>query len=182
MLFKIFHFRKLSNGKSCFTEGTNFDISDLNCSCVEDYYGPDCGIPDSVWHGHFKSRPKEVQKLVQRSIPRRIIHAVPVNHEYDFFETRVKSLNDVVDAFIIQVGTSNSILWTHPTLYRFHNSLLHSWLHANVHISECGAVVWRVRKSWEERMYGNPMMTFPIRKRIITELFIYRNKWLYIQK
>jgi len=37
-----------------------------------------------------------------------------------------------------------------------------------------GAVVWR------ERMCENPMMTFPIKKRIHTELFIDRTAALYI--
>lgn len=104
----FFHSRALPNGIFCFIEGTNFDITGKNCTCLEGYNGPDCGIPDSVWYGHYKTRPKEMQKLTHRLIPRRIIHAVPVNHEFDFFETRVKTLDDVVDAFIIQVI---KILW-----------------------------------------------------------------------
>ena len=30
------------------------------------------------------------------------MHGVLVNHEYDFFEARVETLKDVVDAFIVQ--------------------------------------------------------------------------------
>ena len=33
---------------------------------------------------------------------RRLIHAVPVNHEFDLFEARVKTLKDVVDVYLIQ--------------------------------------------------------------------------------
>ncbi len=37
-----------------------------------------------------------------RSTPRRLVHGVLVNHEYDFFETRIRELQDVVDAYIVQ--------------------------------------------------------------------------------
>ncbi len=101
------NFRSLSNGQQCFIEGTDLSKSTDKCSCVPDYYGPDCGIPDAVWFGHYSTRKKDRQKLKIRKVPRRIIHGVPVNHEFDFFEARIKSLADVVDAFIIQVKHFN---------------------------------------------------------------------------
>ena len=94
----------MSNGQRCFIEGTDLDKSFDKCVCRTDYYGPDCGIPDAVWFGHYSTRPKEVEKLQVRKVPRRIIHAVPVNHEFDFFETRIRTVADVVDAFIVQVS------------------------------------------------------------------------------
>jgi len=38
-------------------------------------------------------------------------------------------------------------------------------------ICKCGGVVWRERVSWEKRTCGNPVMTFPIKERINTDLF-----------
>ena len=85
-------------------EGTDLAKYVDNCVCRPDYYGTDCGIPDAVWFGNYVDRKLERENLRIRKVPRRIIHGVPVNHEFDFFETRVKSLGDVVDAFIIQVS------------------------------------------------------------------------------
>jgi len=44
----------------------------------------------------------------------------------------------------------------------------------NINISECGAVVLKERVCWDEGSCENPVMTFPIKKRINTELFIDR--------
>ena len=85
-------------------EGTDLSKSVEKCFCLPDYYGSDCGIPDAVWFGHYATRPKDREKLKVRKVPRRIIHGVPVNHEFDFFETRIKTIGDVVDAFIVQVS------------------------------------------------------------------------------
>ena len=46
-------------------------------------------------------------------MPRRVIHGVLVNHEFDFFEARTNELEGVVDAYIVQVGeveTSSSVV------------------------------------------------------------------------
>ena len=94
----------MKNGDTCFTKGTDFTKTDTetstDCKCLPDYYGIDCGIPDAVWHGHYKSNSRK--KLKRRSKSRRLIHALPVNHEFDFFETRIKMLENVVDVFVIQ--------------------------------------------------------------------------------
>ena len=60
------------------------------------------GIPESVWYGHYSKHPKDRKKLKIRIKPRRLIHGVLVNHEYDFFETRAETLHDVVDALLVQ--------------------------------------------------------------------------------
>lgn len=99
---KKVYFKSLKSGQKCFIEGTDFAKSETSCKCLPDYYGTDCGIPDAVWYGHYSSRHKDRERLKVRDVPRRIIHGVPVNHEFDFFEARVKTLHDVVDAFIIQ--------------------------------------------------------------------------------
>ena len=101
IIFSIY--RSLSGGLQCFTEGTDFTKSADSCICLPDYYGPDCGIPDAVWHGHYSNRKKEVGNLKARKVQRRIVHGVPVNHEFDFFEARLRTIGDVVDAFIVQV-------------------------------------------------------------------------------
>ena len=33
--------------------------------------------------------------------PRRIIHGIPMNHEFDLFETRMNMIGDVVDVFVL---------------------------------------------------------------------------------
>ena len=102
---EYFLFRKLKSGITCFEPGTDFSKTtedSSKCICRAKYYGKDCGIPDSVWYGHFAGSPLSRKKLRRRTKSRRIIHALPVNHEFDFFETRIQSLKDVVDVFIIQ--------------------------------------------------------------------------------
>ena len=98
-------FRSLKNGHQCFKKGTDFSKTTENsvqCTCIKGYFGKDCGIPDAVWYGHYGGAPIQRKKLRRRTKLRRLIHALPVNHEFDFFETRINSLKDVVDVFIIQ--------------------------------------------------------------------------------
>ena len=102
----------------CFIPGTDWDSTTKDkCLCKQDFYGKDCGIPDSVWFGHFKDHPEERKALVRRPKLRRLIHSVPVNHEFDFFETRIATLSDVTDVFVIQesnftaFGTSKNLFF-----------------------------------------------------------------------
>ena len=46
------------------------------------YYGDDCGVPIMVWTSDKKS-----VTFKRRQTPRRLIHALPMNHEFDIFET-----------------------------------------------------------------------------------------------
>ena len=126
--------RTPSGSYECFIPGTNWETTTSDkCQCKPDYYGKDCGIPDSVWFGHFKDHPRERKALVRRPKLRRLIQGVLVNHEFDFFETRVATLSNVTDVFIVQesnfttFGTSKDLLFlqkfkqgwlrdTHPKL------------------------------------------------------------------
>ena len=123
------YFRSLTSGQKCFKTGTNFDktASDANkCTCNDGYYGIDCGIPDAVWYGHYAGAPHHRKKLKIRTKSRRLIHALPVNHEFDFFEARVKTLQDVVDAFIIQ--ESNYTTFGTPKDLHFLDKFKDGWL------------------------------------------------------
>ena len=64
----IFIFRSLPDSandkgelKKCFISGTNWEASSLSakCECANDYHGDDCGIPDAVWHSHYKSKERD---------------------------------------------------------------------------------------------------------------------------
>jgi len=98
------YFRRVPSGaQECFVGGTDWDLTRGDkCVCRNDYYGKDCGIPDSVWFGHFKDHPREKKALVRRPKLRRLIQGVLVNHEFDFFETRIATLSNVTDVFIVQ--------------------------------------------------------------------------------
>jgi len=95
------YFMQLPNGRECFVEGTDLKSADQGvCVCMDGYHGDDCGIPDAVFAANFK---KDLSMLKRRNGPaRRLIHGVLVNHEFDFFEARVGSIGDIVDAFIVQ--------------------------------------------------------------------------------
>jgi len=100
------YFRELPSGsKECFVDGTNWNQATNKstiCVCQDNYFGPDCGIPEAIWYGHFKNNPGDVAKLKRRPRMRRLIQAVLLNHEFDLFETRVHSLNNVTDVFLVQ--------------------------------------------------------------------------------
>ena len=57
---------------------------------------------------------------------RRLIHAVPVNHEFDLFEARVKMLKDVVDVYLIQ--ESNYTAYGSPKDLLFIERFKNGWL------------------------------------------------------
>ena len=71
------------------------------CVCQESYHGPNCGIPDSAWFSYFKHNRRERLKLKPRKTPRRLIHGLQVNHEFEMLEARVKMLEDVVDVYLL---------------------------------------------------------------------------------
>eukprot|EP00095_Tigriopus_kingsejongensis_P000459 snap_masked-scaffold217_size252476-processed-gene-1.4 protein:Tk00459 transcript:snap_masked-scaffold217_size252476-processed-gene-1.4-mRNA-1 annotation:"hypothetical protein DAPPUDRAFT_50861" len=98
------YFVHLPHGEQCFKRGTDIasSISRNKCQCLQGYFGSDCGIPAAAWYGHFKGQTQARKALRPRSQPRRIIHGVLVNHEFDFLEARIRSLADVVDVFVVQ--------------------------------------------------------------------------------
>jgi len=85
----------------CFNRGTLVKMSKAlqRCVCRRDYFGENCGIPGSVWFGSLTDKEKRLLKL--RSTPRRIVSALIVNHEFEFFEARIKDHFDEVDVFLI---------------------------------------------------------------------------------
>ncbi|XP_076056274.1 uncharacterized protein LOC143034218 [Oratosquilla oratoria] len=98
------YFHPIKNGKACYVFGT--DPSSLHedskkCICNEDYFGEDCGIPSSAWLGFFAKDKKATGVLTRREVPRRVINAFPVNHEYVMFEARMHELYDTIDVFVI---------------------------------------------------------------------------------
>ncbi len=64
--------------------------------------------------------------LKRRCVARRLIHALPVNLEIDLFETRVASLFDVVDLFVIAESNMTNSGGTRPLV--FGNMLKSGWL------------------------------------------------------
>ena len=96
------YFTEVNLDTFCFTNGTNIEISFLRkkCSCRKNYHGEDCGIPSYVWK--TSKNAKLLPKIIRRrEIPRRLIYAFPVNHEFDLFETRMAMQADVVDVFVL---------------------------------------------------------------------------------
>ena len=50
---------------------------------------------------YYKDYKVALRKLKPRSKPRRLIHGLQVNHEFDLFEARLKTLKDVVDVYLV---------------------------------------------------------------------------------
>ena len=121
------------------------------CPCRPNYFGADCGIPEAAWFGHYKvgkgnlplirdivglfihwlsclvqGRSTARAKLRRRKKLRRIVHATLANHELDFFEARVRSLADVVDAFVVQ--ESNFTTFGSPKPLQFLSRFRQGWL------------------------------------------------------
>ncbi|XP_013419653.1 beta-1,4-mannosyl-glycoprotein 4-beta-N-acetylglucosaminyltransferase isoform X1 [Lingula anatina] len=82
--------------KRCFKEGTKSFTNQGLCTCLPNWYGPQCSIPACV---HFADYPPRT--LHVRKNPRRIIHAFPFNHEFEALTTLLHEVGDVVDQFII---------------------------------------------------------------------------------
>ncbi|XP_065108939.1 beta-1,4-mannosyl-glycoprotein 4-beta-N-acetylglucosaminyltransferase a [Paramisgurnus dabryanus] len=67
------------------------------CRCYQGWHGPNCGIPTIVQHSNLKT----IAKLRPRKVPRRVINAININHEFDLLHTRFHELEHAVDVFII---------------------------------------------------------------------------------
>lgn len=86
----------------CFREGTNLAAmagkeGGDECVCVSGWHGSQCSMPDLVFHSSY---PYEygIQLL---DTPRRIIYAMPFNHEFDLLEAKLAELWNVVDVFLL---------------------------------------------------------------------------------
>ena len=72
-----------------------------SCVCLPKYFGPHCGIPESAWNSYYKTYQNEAKKLKPRNTPRRLIHGLQVNHEFDLFEARMEMLENIVDVYLL---------------------------------------------------------------------------------
>lgn len=127
------------NDLECFIDGTNFKLSSVAraCVCNAKYRGDDCGIPVKIWEAQVESHYNTVtNKYIRynweetlkrrKGNQRRLIHALPVNLELDLFETRIATLYDVVDVFLI--GESNMTNSGGSRELSFHHLLSNGWL------------------------------------------------------
>ncbi|XP_077068078.1 beta-1,4-mannosyl-glycoprotein 4-beta-N-acetylglucosaminyltransferase a isoform X2 [Siphateles boraxobius] len=106
------------SGAVCFREGTDMAASAshrrllqhnskddtinpgkkvVQCPCRQAWHGPHCGIPTIVYHSNLPSK----SKVKPRKIPRRVINAININHEFDLLHARFHELADVVDVFLV---------------------------------------------------------------------------------
>ena len=87
---------------TCLLEGTDWKStkdSANKCVCKAGWNGKSCSIPDSVLNSDMKAKYKE--RLELRSQPRRIIHVMPINQEFEMLEIKVAEYGDLVDVWII---------------------------------------------------------------------------------
>ncbi|EPQ10890.1 Beta-1,4-mannosyl-glycoprotein 4-beta-N-acetylglucosaminyltransferase [Myotis brandtii] len=66
-------------------------------------------------------KPGTKERLVPREVPRRVINAINVNHEFDLLDVRFHELGDVVDAFV--VCESNFTAYGEPRPLKFREML-----------------------------------------------------------
>ncbi|TSX99882.1 Beta-1,4-mannosyl-glycoprotein 4-beta-N-acetylglucosaminyltransferase [Bagarius yarrelli] len=111
------YFIHTKTGSLCFTEGTDMEpeaalvsepqrknentqdqatkVSD--CLCRPGWHGPNCGVPTVVQHSNLPTK----SHLKLRKVPRRIINAININHEFDLLHARFHELSDAVDVFVV---------------------------------------------------------------------------------
>ncbi|XP_028843726.1 beta-1,4-mannosyl-glycoprotein 4-beta-N-acetylglucosaminyltransferase a isoform X2 [Denticeps clupeoides] len=133
----------------CFQEGTKMDVSGViagqgmalasqrekntfipaanmstfkkqvaRCQCRQGWHGPSCGIPTVVQHSNLPTK----SRLVPRVVPRRVINALNINHEFDLLHVRFHELADAVDVFM--VCESNYTAYGRPRKLLFLQQLL----------------------------------------------------------
>ena len=74
----------------------------MQCVCLPRYTGPSCSVPRLLETATIGGLPANLSSCTVRSRPRRIISALPFNHEFGLLEARLHDLHTVVDVFIIQ--------------------------------------------------------------------------------
>ncbi|KAM4671076.1 beta-1,4-mannosyl-glycoprotein 4-beta-N-acetylglucosaminyltransferase [Amazona ochrocephala] len=90
----------------------------VECMCLPGWHGPSCGVPTVVQYSNLPTK----DRLVPREVPRRVINAINVNHEFDLLDVRFHELGDVVDAFV--VCESNFTAYGEPRPLKFREMLL----------------------------------------------------------
>ncbi|XP_070362949.1 beta-1,4-mannosyl-glycoprotein 4-beta-N-acetylglucosaminyltransferase isoform X1 [Equus asinus] len=89
----------------------------VECVCLPGWHGPSCGVPTVVQHSNLPTK----ERLVPREVPRRVINAININHEFDLLDVRFHELGDVVDAFV--VCESNFTAYGEPRPLKFREML-----------------------------------------------------------
>ncbi|XP_024288667.1 beta-1,4-mannosyl-glycoprotein 4-beta-N-acetylglucosaminyltransferase isoform X2 [Oncorhynchus tshawytscha] len=69
----------------------------VKCMCRQGWHGPHCGIPTMVQHSNLPTK----GSLMPRMVPRRVINAININHEFDLLHARFHELADTVDLFLV---------------------------------------------------------------------------------
>ncbi|XP_047189570.1 beta-1,4-mannosyl-glycoprotein 4-beta-N-acetylglucosaminyltransferase isoform X1 [Scophthalmus maximus] len=69
----------------------------VKCVCRPGWHGPYCGVPTMVYHSNLPTK----ERLTPREIPRRVINAINVNHEFDLLHVRFRELAQAVDLFLV---------------------------------------------------------------------------------
>ncbi|XP_018601573.2 beta-1,4-mannosyl-glycoprotein 4-beta-N-acetylglucosaminyltransferase-like isoform X2 [Scleropages formosus] len=69
----------------------------VKCVCRPGWHGPYCGVPTMVYHSSLPTK----ERLTPREVPRRVINAINVNHEFDLLHVRFHELAQAVDLFIV---------------------------------------------------------------------------------
>lgn len=74
----------------------------MQCVCLPRYTGRSCSVPRLLETATIGGLRANLSSFTVRSRPRRIISALPFNHEFGLLEARLHDLHTVVDVFIIQ--------------------------------------------------------------------------------
>ncbi|KAJ8251562.1 hypothetical protein GJAV_G00222680 [Gymnothorax javanicus] len=69
----------------------------VQCVCRQGWHGPYCGVPTMVQHSNLPTK----ERLIPRDVPRRVINAINVNHEFDLLHARFHELAQAVDLFLV---------------------------------------------------------------------------------
>ncbi|KAJ8386114.1 hypothetical protein AAFF_G00177080 [Aldrovandia affinis] len=69
----------------------------VRCVCRQGWHGPYCGVPTMVQHSNLPTK----ERLTPREVPRRVINAINVNHEFDLLHVRFHELDQAVDLFLV---------------------------------------------------------------------------------
>ncbi|XP_055013888.1 beta-1,4-mannosyl-glycoprotein 4-beta-N-acetylglucosaminyltransferase-like [Boleophthalmus pectinirostris] len=69
----------------------------VKCVCRPGWHGPYCGVPTMVYHSNLPTK----ERLTPRRVPRRVINAININHEFDLLHARFHELSQAVDLFIV---------------------------------------------------------------------------------
>ncbi|XP_029583186.1 beta-1,4-mannosyl-glycoprotein 4-beta-N-acetylglucosaminyltransferase isoform X1 [Salmo trutta] len=101
------------------------------CMCRPGWHGPHCGIPTMVQHSNLPTK----ARLTVRKVPRRVINAININHEFDLLHARFHELADAVDLFLVcesnftAYGNSKPLYFLHLLLNGTYNYVHHKILY-----------------------------------------------------